>query len=240
MNATFRLQDFDLGEMMRLGAALRRAGAGAGTMEEAASRTVTCLYETVRDDAERPASALVRLFKTHPYAGLPPDLQSLVRTSVPSPGRGLRCLTLLGSAGLRPEWTSRAGSAHHGAIPLIDEDAIRSAPMIAGLVSQLGLDEQRVIDPQPGIFLEDAATSFNVFHVERAQGSPAVPAQETFVIPYGIESVVGFGGALRSGEIFAVIMFSRVPIPPDTAQLFKTLSLNVKLAIAPHEHRVFA
>jgi hypothetical protein len=67
-----------------------------------------------------------------------------------------------------------------------------------------------------------------------------VPAQESFVIPYGIQSVVGFGGALRSGDIFAVIMFSRVPIPPDTAQLFRTLSLNVKLAIAPHGDRVFA
>jgi hypothetical protein len=234
------ISDFDVGEMTRLGAAFRRFGAGASTMEETASKTVSHIQETLVDARGAPACALVRLFKTHRYAGLPPDLQAVVRSLVPDVSPDLRSLTLLGSAGLRPEWTSRAGSAGHKVIPLASARVVREAPMIASLVAQLGLEASHVVTPQPGVFLEERATSFNVFHVENARGSPVVPAQDAFVVPYAVRSVVGFGGALLSGDIFALILFSRVTIPSDTAQLFRTLSLNLKLAIAPHERRVFA
>jgi hypothetical protein len=53
------------------------------------------------------------------------------------------------------------------------------------------------------------------------------------VIPYGIRSVLGFGGILHTGDLFAVIIFSKVPIVRNTAELFKTLALNVKIALLP-------
>jgi hypothetical protein len=43
----------------------------------------------------------------------------------------------------------------------------------------------------------------------------------------------GFGGALPSGEAFAVVAFSRVEIPPNVAELFRYLALNAKLALLP-------
>ena len=54
-----------------------------------------------------------------------------------------------------------------------------------------------------------------------------------FVVPFGIKSVLGFGGVLPPGDLFAVIMFSRVPVPRETADLFRNLALSVKLAILP-------
>jgi hypothetical protein len=61
------------------------------------------------------------------------------------------------------------------------------------------------------------------------------------VIPHGIRSVLGFGGVLPSGDLFAMILFSRVRIPREIAELFKTLSLNVKVALLPFvDRRVFA
>ena len=42
-----------------------------------------------------------------------------------------------------------------------------------------------------------------------AAGSPYIPAQEDFVQPVGIRSVLGFGGMLPGGDIFVVILFSR-------------------------------
>jgi hypothetical protein len=72
-------------------------------------------------------------------------------------------------------------------------------------------------------------------------GSPYVPAQREFVIPYGVKSVVGFGGLLPTGDLFAVILFTRVDVPRESAELFKTLALSTKLAMVSVEQaRVFA
>ena len=38
---------------------------------------------------------------------------------------------------------------------------------------------------------------------------------------------------MPSGELFATILFSRTPIPREVADLFKTLALNVKVALLP-------
>ena len=68
-----------------------------------------------------------------------------------------------------------------------------------------------------------------------AKGSPFVPAQEEFVIPFGIESVLGFGGVLPSKELFTVILFSKQKISRETAELFKSLALSLKLALLPFD-----
>jgi hypothetical protein len=73
-----------------------------------------------------------------------------------------------------------------------------------------------------------AGKTYNVFHVAEARGSSAIPAQEEFVIPYGVRSALGFGGVLRSGDLFAVIMFTKVPINDETAGRFRNLALEVK------------
>jgi hypothetical protein len=238
----FNLNAFGLGEMARLGAGLRKAGDGVASMEEAASKATRFVFESLVDGSTGPGCALVRLFKTHLYAELPSNLQEFARgIAGEAPHRpGLRCLTLLGTAGQMPAWNARGGSGGHKAIPLISEESVKSIPMVAALVNQLGLEIKDVVSPGEEVFLEKSSSSlFNVFHVLDARGSPLVPSQEDFVLPFGVRSVIGFGGRLRSREIFAVILFSKVAIDSATAQLFRTLSLNVKLALSPHEHRVF-
>jgi len=51
------------------------------------------------------------------------------------------------------------------------------------------------------------------------------------VTPYGIASVLGFGGMLSNGDIFVAIVFSRVSIPCATAEMFRTIALNLKLSL---------
>jgi len=48
------------------------------------------------------------------------------------------------------------------------------------------------------------------------------------VIPYGIRSVIGFGGMMASGHMFATIMFTRVHVPRENADRFSTVALGVK------------
>jgi hypothetical protein len=67
-----------------------------------------------------------------------------------------------------------------------------------------------------------------VFHVENAVGSPYIPAQQEFVEKFGIRSVLGFGGVIGTGELFAVILFSTVHVSTNAAERFRTLALDVK------------
>lgn len=232
----FRLPHFTAHEMMRCRAGLKEAAAGASSMEEAAERLVGYLYDELGDDAgEERASVLVRLYKTHPFGELDEDLQAFARR-VPGGAEATaetRCLTLLATRGEEEAWCSRHRSRDHRAIPLPSPDAVRRFPMIAQLIEQLGVDVATVVAPDPEIFVDQHRRTFNVFHVPRAAGSPHIPAQEGFVAAHGVASALGFGGLLPNGDLFTVILFTRVAVDRNTAELFRPLALSAKLALLP-------
>ena len=179
--------------------------------------------------------ALVRLFKTHVYQHLPVELQTIAREQMApaSPDPETRCLTLLGTTGLLPEWQTRSRSKGHRVIPLPSVEVMTRLPMIIQLVRQLGLEVGSMLHRSPTLLVDWEQRTFNVFHVPEAVGSPDIPAQAEFVIPHGVRSVLGFGGMLPGRDLFAVILFSRVPIPRSTAELFRPLALCVKIALLP-------
>ena len=132
---------------------------------------------------------------------------------------------MLGTIGDQEQWNSRARSAGHQAIPLASAEIVSGIPMIARLINQFGIDIGAVMRPDPMLIGDLSKKTFNTFYVPEAAGSPYIPAQDDFVIRYGIKSVLGFGGVLSSGELFAVIMFSKVSISSKTAEIFKQRSL---------------
>lgn len=213
-------------------------------MEEVADRVVQWLHgELGLPGAEGRACALVRLFVTMPYDSLGQEQQDFARTLLggepESPG--MKCLTLLASAGELAPWNSRHSSAGHKALPLVSEESIARSPMIAQLIRQLGVDLGTLLSPDADVMVDAGQRTFNVFHIPDAKGSPYIPAQADFVVPHDIRSVIGFGGVLPPGEMFAAILFARVTIPREIADLFKTLALNVKVALLPYAGtRVFA
>jgi hypothetical protein len=109
---------------------------------------------------------------------------------------------------------------------------VEQAPMIAQLVREMGLDLDDVVAPRPELVRGLEGKTYNVFYVPEALGSPAIPAQDGFVRPYGIRSVVGCGGIHLTGDLYAAILFSRVPIPPESADRFRNVALDLKLAIS--------
>lgn len=231
---------FGLSEMVLVGADLRRLGERSSSLEDIAQRTTRYFVEHLRaGDADESACVLARFYKTEAYAALPAELREAARAAVPEvePGPNTTCLTLLGTYGDRPEWRSRRSSAHHRAIPLASQQVLDGLPMVAELTRSLGLDGRSVIDRDSQLLLEKDREGFNVFHVRGARGSRFVPAQDAFVQPFGVESVIGFGFAMPPADIAAVILFTRVVIDDDTAQLFKTLALSLKLAVLPHAAR---
>ncbi len=231
------LAKFDLNDMIECGRAVRKAGEAASSMEEAAGEIIQLLRRTLVDGQTGEANCpLVRCFKTHPLSQLPPDLEQIAQGSL-SDKRYLRpdlpCLTLLATAGDVEPWNDRRSSRGHAAIPLESVEMVERVPMIASLLRQMGLKIETALNPDSRLILDADQHTFNVFHVEHAQGNPSIPAQADFVTPYGIRSALGFGGLLPGGELFIIIMFSRVTIPRETADMFRTIALGVKLALLP-------
>jgi hypothetical protein len=240
--ATCSLANFSIRDMTACGKVLRTMGAGASSMEEVAGRIVRYFFDTLVDGKGGQACSLVRFFKTHPYGELDDELQRFARNllvCVPALP-DMRCLVLLGTAGEEEAWNSRMTSQGHQAIPLPSEEAIQQIPMISILIRELGLQPSALIKPDPKLLPDMEQRNFTVFHISDALDSPHIPAQKEFVIPCGIRSVLGFGGLFPSGDIFAVIMFLKVPVSRELAELFTTLSLNVKIALLPFDRAVFA
>jgi hypothetical protein len=241
--AAYDITDFTIREVTECGKVMRNMNDGASSMEEVAGRIVRYLYDTLVDgQTGMRACSLVRFFKTHTYEQLDDELKTFAANMIgESPvSSGVKCLTLLGTVGENQEWNSRRTSRGHQAIPLPSEKAVNEIPMLRNLIKQLGLSVSLVVKPDPALLLDMEQKTYNVFLVPEALGSPYIPAQKEFVVPYGIKSVTGFGGMLPSGDVFMVIIFLKVPVSRESSALFKNLSLNIKLAVLPFENKVFA
>ncbi|MBE9181274.1 hypothetical protein IQ268_22180 [Oculatella sp. LEGE 06141] len=240
----YDLSRFTQDDMYDCAIALRGMDLGASSMEEVANRMVRHLYHYLIDPKTgKPACALVRFFKTHPYGELTQDLQEAARAILKGRPVSLKtkCLTLLATAGDKPQWNTRYGSTGHQAIPLVDLDFIYRAPMILQLIQQFGLEVNTVLEPATSLIMDLERTTFNVFYVPDALGSDHIPAQVEFVIPHRIGSVLGFGGMLPSGNLFAIILFTKTLVPQETADLFKWVSAYVRIAVSTFDRElVFA
>lgn len=227
----FQYDSFSLSDMVRCSADLRRVDPSAPSMEAAAQHIVRFFHESFIDkDSGEPATVLARCYVTMPYDELDDSAQRVARQSATHGGTftGINCLALLASAGERPEWCDRLRSVGHLAIPLGTRGAVTRLPMVAALFQQLGLGIDELV---AGASPDRSGGLREVFHVADALGDPAVPAQDEFVIPFGIRSVLGFGGLLPDGRIFTVILFTRVEIPTETAERFRLLAISVELAL---------
>lgn len=239
----YDLRSFGLSDLLECSSRLRRVGVDATSLEEAAQAVVQFLYENLLDKGtNRPALALARLYKTHRIDELEPDLQAhaLARAGANSLSGDTPCLTLLGTAGAEAAWNDRRQSRDHKAIPLRDPAALASAPMVFELTRQLGFDEGAILEPDPAIFQTTRGKAGGVFFVPEATHSPYIPDQG-FVERYGIRSVIGFGGALPSGYVFAVVLFATVALDVSPADSFAPLAFAAELALLPFvENRLFA
>ena len=240
---TYDLTRFDVNAVQRCGEGLRHASSTTSSMEAAARAVCRHLYDELAGARGERASVLVRCYKTHPFGQLPPDLQrtakrALGAVSFSPPDAGMKCLVLLATAGDEPAWNDRRTSRGHQAIPLPSPHIVERAPMIAQLIEELGFDLTQVVRSGATAMRDLGDRSYGVFHVEHAKGSPYIPAQD-FVDAHAVESVLGFGGGLPDGDIYAAIIFARVRIPVASADRFRALASDLKACLLRHESTVF-
>ncbi len=230
-----QLSQFTLADMISCGEDIRAMGSRHDRRVSLDTELVEYLYQRMRDDDGQHAFALVRMFQTTRFADLDEGQRRLAMQAAGETelNDDTHCLTLQGTVGLEPAWNDCGRSIGHQAIPLVNAEAVNGLPMIAQLIRQLGFDVGGILQGKSDLIMD--ATDAKVFHVSDALGSPFIPAQNEFVVPYGIKSVIGFGDILPSGDLFAVICFARVPVSEQTATLFSHLSISTKIALLAHE-----
>jgi two-component system, NtrC family, sensor kinase len=223
------LDDFGLHQMLTCSNGMRAAMRDARTLEAAARKASRFLYEELSGEGNKRACALVRVYKTHPFSDLEPALQQVARRMLPGakPFPKLRCLTLLATTGDEPAWNDRRESVGHQAIPLPEPAVVERAPMVAALIRAFGIDVAAAVAPDPDLTRDLVGKTYGVFHVKDAKGSPSIPAQD-FVDAHGIRSVVGFGGSLSTGDLFATLLFTRIDVDAAAADRFRTIALDMK------------
>ncbi|MEC4883529.1 MAG: hypothetical protein SAL70_19695 [Scytonema sp. PMC 1070.18] len=236
----YDLTKMSLVNMCECGLALRHLCNSANSMEDVSNRIIQYFYENFIDKLSGEKSCvLVRFFKTHSYGKLTPELQEYARQVLGNDvvSDSLKCLTLLATAGKLPEWNSRHQSKGHQVIPLSSEKVISRIPMIYQLIHQFGLNPSNIItQPDPHLLYDLEQRIYNVFYVSDALDSPFIPSQNSFVIPFRIKSVIGFGGVLPSGNMFAIVMFLKVRVPKFVVDLFPSLALNIKMIVVPFDN----
>ncbi len=252
----FDLREFSIQDMSDVGDALQQMELKAKNINELNDMMVQYLFDNLGDNqtGER-SSVLVRSFMTYPYSNLDGELQQLVRSFVVYPYSNLggelqqsankmpdsepvdqemKCLKLMATAGVQPEWNSTSDSKGHRVIPLQNEKMVKDIFfMIYEFIDQMGMDISHVLYPDTKLSFELEERIFDVYHVPEALGNPHIPAQKEFVIPFGVKSLMGCGGMLPTGNLFILIIFSKTIIPRKTANLFKNLALHVRIASLP-------
>lgn len=222
-------------DMAKCSLVLRQLGRNTATMEASSRKIVNYIYRHFCDSQTgKNTCALVRLFKTHPYGELEDSLQQSARRLMKgnSPTADMKCWTLLAAAGTEPQWNSRHTAAENTAIPLVSTKLVAQMPAISEIIRQFGLDIPTFLGIERERFLQLEPAVLNIFHVSEAKGSPFIPEQNSLIIPYQVKSVLGFGGLMPSGNMFAVVMFLKVKIPQSRAEMFKDLALSVKTALS--------
>src|SRR5262245_21018751 len=228
------LTRFSLSSAIQLGKELRTLHINANSMEDVADRVVRLLRERFVDQQGELTNVLVRFYRTMFLADLDERLRVIATRGLKdvAPDSDTRCLALLATAGSKREWNARTESRTHQCIPLLSSKQVAEMPMIAQLLRQLGMDLATFDAGSAGMLRDlDQHHLHNVFYVPEAEGSPCIPDQEGFVVPNGIRSVIGFGGALPGRQVFAVIAFARAYISREMAALFGLLSVSARLAV---------
>jgi len=238
------ISQLSIDDLLQLALVLRECENDGSCMEEVAQSMVRRLFECLTSGDGIPACALVRLYVTQRFGDLDAGLQRLALETAPDDLRqdvtdSTRCFTLLASAGTEPTWNDRTLSVGHQAIPLVSEELIERLPMVARLLRDLGIEAASVVSPEPGSHIQRHHRRYDVFHVEDATTSPAVPAKE-FVREHGIKSAVGLGGVLPSGELYCVLLFSKVTLQDRVVELLGPLAVTMKAGIVPHTFNVYA
>jgi hypothetical protein len=226
MGAARDAECFGVVEFHRARRRINQAMRDQRTTEACARVVCDVLYEELAAGSAA-GCALIRCFKLCQLGTIDPALRNAyVASGGAERSPSLPCLVLMASRGEESAWCSRHTSRRHALIPVPDRSALEGMPMMRELFRQFDVSPDS--SHHSALSVETRPVrSFDVFHIEDARGNVHIPDQDAFVRPYGVRSVVGFGGPLRRGDLYAVLLFCKVPVDRQTASELRRVALDV-------------
>jgi hypothetical protein len=171
---------------------------------------------------------LARVFATASFDRLPAFNRDATMALAASKGVGERLrsgtsvLSLLATHGKLPAWCDRRRSTGHVGIPLVSQDFVDAAPMVAALFAELGFSvaASERSAPRPRLLGSESAGSMYVADAKTAvddRGRKVIAAQE-FVVTHEVETVFALGGCWPNGDLVACIVFLQGPLERATVR----------------------
>ncbi|NDJ52066.1 MAG: hypothetical protein GYB68_03155 [Chloroflexi bacterium] len=210
-----------------------------GTHETASQHLTERIYTSFADE-DGPILSLVRVYRLCTFDELSPELQELTSEGMP------HVMALTGTYGEEEAWCDRHQSQGHKLIPMEPAIVHSQIPMFEKmLVESMGVNLEVLYETLDPVTATRTGIS-GLFHIPTALGSPVIPAQEGFVEPYGIASVVGFGGLMAGTAgrhaMYVLYAFSKQPIDDQAAHNFQEMQSRLGAALdnAREPEQVFA
>ncbi len=200
-----------------------------GHLQEAAQKCARLLYEEFRESI-----VLARVFVTLPFQDLSPPVKTFVNGLAGAKGLlpllrdDTQVLSLMGTCGAEAEWNERLKSKGHLGIPLLSASFVESIPMVARMMSDMGIGSDWFDKLEPDILVRSLGRAAGVFYVRDAKtwldgrNRKIVSAQD-FVTAHDIKTVFGLGGSYLNGSFVTMIMFTRETIEQSQAEAFMRL-----------------
>ena len=205
-------------------------------LQEAAQICARLLYEEFQESI-----VLARLFVTLPFHDLPPRDQTFVKALAGAKNilsllnDKTPVLSLLGSYGAQTAWSDRYQSQDHLGIPLVTANFVESIPMVARLMTDMGIGADWFDKLEPDILVKNLGRAAGVFYVRDAETwldgrNRKIVAAQDFVTANEIKTVFGLGGSYLNGSFVTMIMFTRETLEQAQAEAFMLLVNTFKTA----------
>lgn len=221
-----KLQDVTFTDFKEFKEKIKQEVPSANSYEEALQKYVSITYEHFKESI-----VMIRTFATRRFEELPERNQKIVSELAQAKdithlmNKDTMVLTLLGTAGVEPEWHDRKNSQGHVGIPLASADFIDAIPMMSRLLKQIGLGldwidnqdtelvKKTIIERMSGLFFVPDATT------EVDQEGRKIIAAQDFVEKYGVKTVFGYGDGYSGTDTFMVtIVFLRETLTKEQAE----------------------
>ncbi len=200
------------------------------THEQVSQFIASSFYEEFSTSNGDPQFALVRIYRLTALEDLPSDLRKKVDQNEE------RVFALTGTYGLEDAWCDRQNSVRHQVVPLSMVADPEERNMFQEMLRQLGVDMDRFFARHE---LSSGTNIQSHVYVAQVPGYPAIPDQNGFVKPYGIQSLIGFGGFISGGHddrsMYLLFAFSREAIPPQALEKTVELPEFIGAALASRE-----
>lgn len=223
------LAEFSIDDLEVFSAALRTIGEGAGGMEAAADRVTTYLYEQLRGRDGGPGCVSVTLHLTHPFEDLPAGRRAQATFLDPGARASTTCLTPLSIVGHADEVT--AGST---TVPLTDA-GFATRPILLSLVAAMGLTRRLVTERSEALLSGVHRQELEAFLLPDVRSTDLLGREERVrAAEVGIESLVGIGGGLPTGDLFVLLLSARDVVTDKAAYLLRPIASAIKATLIPH------